>query len=162
MVLQCINDVSSNSVEGRKQICQLKDLILTLFGLIFRRHIYVNCKTPNVVYPLDCHVCGSQYVGESVQPFNKRRNGHRSDLTKKTALARESTLCVARALIGRLWQIQNLYHWPQSKLERKSKTEKREFLDPRVTNITPGRHKQKGRNLLFFNFLTSAWSLASW
>jgi hypothetical protein len=29
----------------------------------------VNCKTPNVVYLLDCHVCGSQYVGESVQPF---------------------------------------------------------------------------------------------
>ena len=35
---------------------------------------------------LDCHVCGSQYVGESVQPFNKRMNGHRSDLTKKTLL----------------------------------------------------------------------------
>jgi hypothetical protein len=31
-------------------------------------------------------------------------------------------------------------------------------LDPRVTNITPGRHKQKGLNLLLFNFLTSAWS----
>jgi hypothetical protein len=42
--------------------------------------------TPNVVYLLDCHVCGSQYVGESVQPFNKRMNGHRSDLTKKTLL----------------------------------------------------------------------------
>jgi hypothetical protein len=41
----------------------------------------VNCKTPNVVYLLDCHLCGSQYVGESVQPFNKRMNGHRSDLT---------------------------------------------------------------------------------
>jgi hypothetical protein len=40
-------------------------------------------------------------------------------------------------------------------LERKSKTEKREFLAPRVTNITPERHKQKGLNLLFFNFLTS-------
>jgi hypothetical protein len=52
--------------------------------------------------------------------------------------------------------------YPQSKLERKSKTEKREFLDPQVINITPGRHKQKGLNLLFFNFLTSAWSLASW
>ena len=46
----------------------------------------VNGKTPNVVYLLDCHVCGSQYVGESVQPFNKRMNGHRSDLTKKTLL----------------------------------------------------------------------------
>jgi hypothetical protein len=63
----------------------------------------VNCKTPNVVYLLDCHVCGSQYVGESVQPFNKRMNGHRSDLTTKDALARESALCVAGALIGCIW-----------------------------------------------------------
>jgi hypothetical protein len=44
----------------------------------------VNCKTPNVVYLLDCHVCRSQYVGESVQPFNKRMNGHKCDLTKKS------------------------------------------------------------------------------
>jgi hypothetical protein len=34
---------------------------------------------------------------------------------KKNALARGSTLCVAGALIGWLCQIQNLYHWPQSK-----------------------------------------------
>jgi hypothetical protein len=39
-----------------------------------------------VVYLLGCHVYGSQYVGESVQPFNKRMNEHRSDLTKKTFL----------------------------------------------------------------------------
>jgi hypothetical protein len=31
-----------------------------------------------------------------------------------------------------------------------------------VTNITPEMHKQKCLNLLFFNFLTSAWTLASW
>ena len=35
MVLQCINGVSSNPVEGRTKILQLKNLILTLFGLIF-------------------------------------------------------------------------------------------------------------------------------
>ena len=29
-------------------------------------------------------------------------------------------------------------------------------------NYTPGRHTEKGLNLLFLNFLTSAWSLASW
>jgi hypothetical protein len=46
----------------------------------------VNCKTPNVVYLLDCHLCGSQYIGESVQSFNKGMNGHRSDLTKKTLM----------------------------------------------------------------------------
>jgi hypothetical protein len=33
----CCNGVSSNPVEGITQIWQLKDLILTLFGLIFRR-----------------------------------------------------------------------------------------------------------------------------
>jgi hypothetical protein len=37
LVLQCINGVSSNPVEGRTKIYHLKDLILTLFGLIFRR-----------------------------------------------------------------------------------------------------------------------------
>ena len=108
----------------------------------------VNCKTPNVVYLLDCHVCGSQYVGESVQPFNKRMQKWPNE---KDALAREWTLCVAGALVGWPCQIKICYHWPQSKLERKSsKTKKREFLDPQVTNITSGRHKQKGLNLLFF------------
>ena len=34
LVLQCINGVSSNSVEGRTKICQFKNLILKLFGLI--------------------------------------------------------------------------------------------------------------------------------
>ena len=37
LVLQYINGVSSNPVEGRTKSWQLKDLILTLFGLIFRR-----------------------------------------------------------------------------------------------------------------------------
>jgi hypothetical protein len=37
LVLQCINGASSNPIEGRPKIWQLKDLILTLFGLIFRR-----------------------------------------------------------------------------------------------------------------------------
>ena len=40
LVLQCINGVSSNPVERRSNIWQLKNLILTLFGLICRR-IYI-------------------------------------------------------------------------------------------------------------------------
>jgi hypothetical protein len=46
LVLQCINGVSSNPVEGRTKFCQLKDLILTLFGLIFRR-IYILVEKRN-------------------------------------------------------------------------------------------------------------------
>ena len=41
LVLQCINGVSSNPVEGRKKNCQLQDIITTLFGLMFRR-IYMS------------------------------------------------------------------------------------------------------------------------
>ena len=41
LVMQCINGVSSNPVEGRTNICQLKDLILTLFRLIYQTYIYI-------------------------------------------------------------------------------------------------------------------------
>jgi hypothetical protein len=41
LVVPCINGVSSNPVEGRTKHCQLKDLIITLFGLIFRLNIYI-------------------------------------------------------------------------------------------------------------------------
>ena len=42
LMLQCINGVSSNPIEGRTKICQLIDLILTLVGLIIRRiHTYI-------------------------------------------------------------------------------------------------------------------------
>ena len=40
LVLQCINGVSSNPIEGRTKYCQLKDLVLRPLSLIFRR-IYI-------------------------------------------------------------------------------------------------------------------------
>ena len=83
-------------------------------------------------------------------PSREEQKFDRSKTLRKRRYCPWVNICVAGALIGWPWQIQNLYHWPQSKLERKSKTKKREFLDPRVTNITSGRHKQKGLNLLFF------------
>ena len=112
-------------------------------------------------YFLDCHVCGSQYIKESVQPFNKIMNGHRSDLTKKTLLpVSQHFVSSGHSLddFGRS-KIYIIDHNPRWKENQKKK---REFLDPRVTNITSGGHKQKGLNLFFFYFLTSAWSLASW
>jgi hypothetical protein len=46
----------------------------------------VNCKSANILYNLECSVCGLQNIGESKQPFHKRLNGHRSDLTHKSFL----------------------------------------------------------------------------
>ena len=53
LVLQCINGVNSNPVEGRTKHCQLKDLILTLYGLIFRRiYIYIFSENGSYVLPI--------------------------------------------------------------------------------------------------------------
>jgi hypothetical protein len=41
LLLQCINGVSSNPVEGRTKICQIKELILTLFAYFSDIYIYV-------------------------------------------------------------------------------------------------------------------------
>ena len=111
----------------------------------------VNCKTPNVIFLLDCHVCGSQYVGESVQPFNKRMNGHRSDLTKKTLLlVSKHFVSPGHSLddFGR----SKIYIIDHNRSWKENQRQKKELLDSPVTNITYGRHKQKGLNLLFFNF----------
>ena len=111
-----------------------------------------NCKTPNVVYLLDFHVCGSQYVGESVQPFNKRMNGHRSDLTKKTLLpVSQHFLSTGHSLddFGR----SKMYIIDHNPSWKENQRQNREVLDPRVTNITSGGHKQNGLNLLLLFFL---------
>jgi hypothetical protein len=55
-------------------------------GTQYKIFCTVNCKSANIIYILECSVCGLQYVGESKQPFHKRLNGHRSDLTKKPFL----------------------------------------------------------------------------
>ena len=60
LVLQCINSVSSIPVEGRTKICQLKDLILTLFGLIFRPSITSNFEIQWDRY--GCHLLRCLYI----------------------------------------------------------------------------------------------------
>ena len=82
----------------------------------------INCKTHNVVYLLDCHVYGSQIRRRKCPTIHQKNEWTQKWPYKKDVLSRESTLCVAGALIGWLCQIQNLYHWPQSKLKRESKT----------------------------------------
>ena len=58
----------------------------------------VNCKTPNVVYLLDCHVCRSQYVRESVQPFNKRWMDTEVTLRKRRSYPWVNTLSPGHSL----------------------------------------------------------------
>ena len=86
-------------------------------------------------------------------------NGHTSDLAKNTFLpVNQHFVSPGHSLddFGRS-KMYIIDHNPSYKENQRQK--KREFLDTRVTNITSARHKQKGLNLLLFNFLTTAWSL---
>ena len=38
----------------------------------------LNCKTSNVIYGIECTLCGLVYVGETSSPLHKRINAHRS------------------------------------------------------------------------------------
>ena len=44
---------------------------------------HITCKTKNVIYLITCKRCSKQYIGKTDQPFHKRFNGTRSDITKK-------------------------------------------------------------------------------
>lgn len=40
-----------------------------------------NCDTRNVVYLLECSICGMQYVGETETPFRYRFNNHKAHIS---------------------------------------------------------------------------------
>ena len=40
----------------------------------------LSCKSQNIIYLLTCLCCGIQYVGETIYPFHKRNNQHRTEM----------------------------------------------------------------------------------
>ena len=40
----------------------------------------LNCHTQNIIYLLTCLGCGVQYIGETIWPFHKRNNQHRTEM----------------------------------------------------------------------------------
>ena len=51
------------------------------FHCLFRGR--VNCKTNNIIYLLECKICGLQYVGESINNIYERFSGHKSTIKGK-------------------------------------------------------------------------------
>ena len=90
-------------------------------------------------------------------------------LTGKSVFFIKSLLCPFILLLNG-WSLSPTYCDPNSKFislttiqvgKKIKDRKKRVFASASYKHYTR-RHKQKGLNLLFFNFLTSAWSLASW
>ena len=53
----------------------------------YRIKDHIDCKSKGVINLVTCEDCGKQYVGETGTAFSTRHYGHRSDLTKKNAVA---------------------------------------------------------------------------
>jgi hypothetical protein len=140
-VVTSVASAVSNCNTHKCSIARRKERSIRSFAMsIAKRLMWFTSKT---------HVCGSQYVGESIQPFNKRMNGHRSDLTKRTLLpVSQHFVSPGHSLDDFVRsKIYIIDHNPSWKENQRHKIE---FLDPRVTNITSGGHKQKDLNIFFF------------
>ena len=73
--------------ECTKAICGYCDLIDTSGELIsktlkrkFISKKHVCCNSSNLVYCLECKICGIQYVGETLRPFKKRLYEHSANI----------------------------------------------------------------------------------
>ena len=77
-------------MEGYIKFPQSRMRLQFYYFYFYTKHTSTNLKQENKTNIEQAatyiYICGLQYVGESNQPFHKRMNGHRSDLTKKTFL----------------------------------------------------------------------------
>ena len=85
-----------------------------------------NCKTENIIYLLECAICGLQYIGETKQQLRKRLNGHRSDANCKPdlPLSRHLSSTGHHDSFGKL-KVTIIYHNP--KWDDKSRQERESF-----------------------------------
>jgi hypothetical protein len=115
LLLQCINGVGSNPVEGRANIWQLKNLILILFALIFRRidiYIYIYIYKMNIrsIYIYKCRYI---YICVCTIFFAKIESKHEIANNKYLLKINQTTVCSFSSFFcfcfyKTTWQLKNL------------------------------------------------------
>ena len=100
-----------------------------------------NCKTENIIYLLECAICG-QYIGETKQQLSKRLNGHRSDANCKRdlPLSRHLRSTGHHDSFGKL-KVTITYHNP--KWDDKSRQERESFCIWKLKTLSPNRINEK-------------------
>ena len=68
--------------KSRCQVCKVMCSATTFISLVtnkeYRINFSLNCDSSNVVYVLECSVCGVQYVGSTCTSFRVRFNNYKS------------------------------------------------------------------------------------
>ena len=96
-----------------------------------------NCKTENIIYLLECAICGLQYIGETKQQLSKRLNGHRSDANCKPDLLRSTG---HHDSFGKL-KVTIIDHNP--KWDDKSRQERESFWIRKLKTLSPNGINEK-------------------
>ena len=61
------------------------------FKVINHTEEHLTCHSQNIIYLLTCLCCNIQYVGETVYPFHKRNNQHRTEMNEHFQFHRDSS-----------------------------------------------------------------------
>ena len=101
-----------------------------------------NCKTENIIYLLECAICGLQYIGETKQQLSKRLNGHRSDENCKPdlPLSRHLRSTGHHDSFGKL-KVTIIDHNP--KWDDKSRQERESFWIRKLKTLSPNGINEK-------------------
>ena len=101
-----------------------------------------NCKTENIIYLLECAICGLQYIGETKQQLSKRLNGHRSDANCKPdlPLSRHLRSTGHHDSFGKL-KVTIIDHNP--KWDDKSRQERESFWIRKLKTLSPNGINEK-------------------
>ena len=54
-------------------------------GKSYDMRSFATCKTANLIYLIQCKICGCQYVGETEQALNERMDSHRTEQEDRKA-----------------------------------------------------------------------------
>ena len=101
-----------------------------------------NCKTENIIYLLECAICGLQYIGETKQQLSKRLNRHRSDANCKPdlPLSRHLRSTGHHDSFGKL-KVTIIDHNP--KWDDKSRQERESFWIRKLKTLSPNGINEK-------------------
>ena len=111
-------------------------------GETFIIYCNANCKTENIIYLLECAICGLQYIGETKQQLSKRLNGHRSDANCKPdlPLSRHLRSTGHHDSFGKL-KVTIIDHNP--KWDDKSRQERESFWIRKLKTLSPNGINEK-------------------
>ena len=97
LISRCANTRCKTCPNWNKDNSIISNVTNKKYLLINHTRENINCHTQNIVYLLTCNECNIQYVGETIQPFNERLNGHRTSKVGCQHIINHKSICASHS-----------------------------------------------------------------